>query len=83
MKSREIRIRKIQVNALANRKKSYTVRWVVAGQSRSRTFSARALADHFRSDLMQAANRGEAFDVESGLPESMIVEQSQSQVRPL
>ena len=76
MKSREVRIRKIQVNALANRKKSYTVRWVVAGQPRSRTFSARALADHFRSDLMQAANRGEAFDVESGLPESMIVEQS-------
>jgi integrase len=72
VKSREIRIRKIQVNSLANRKKSYTVRWVVASRPTSRTFATRALADHFRSDLMQAANRGEAFDVDSGLPDSMM-----------
>lgn len=72
MKSRDARLRKIQVNALANRKKSYTVRWVVANRPRSRTFTTRALADHFRSDLMQALNRGEAFDVDSGLPDSMV-----------
>jgi hypothetical protein len=29
MKSREVRVRKIQVNTLANRKKSYTTRWLV------------------------------------------------------
>ncbi|MEU7673869.1 site-specific integrase [Micromonospora taraxaci] len=72
MKSREVRIRGIQVNALAGRKKSYTVRWVVGAGPKSRTFGTRALADNFRSDLMQAANRGEAFDGDSGLPESMM-----------
>lgn len=68
MKSRNVRIRKLQVNQLANRKKSFTVRWVVAGIPRSRTFTTRALADNHRSDLMQAVNRGEAFDTKSGLP---------------
>lgn len=72
MKSREVRFRKIQINALAGRKKSYTVRWTVGGEPKSRTFTTRALADNFRSDLMQAANRGEAFDSDSGLPESMM-----------
>lgn len=72
MKSRDVRLRKIQVNMLANRRKSYTVRWVVANQARSRTFTSRALADHFRSDLMQAVNKGEAFDVDSGFPDSMV-----------
>ncbi|MEV4757306.1 site-specific integrase [Micromonospora sp. NPDC049559] len=41
-------------------------------EPKSRTFSTRALADNFRSDLMQAANRGESFDGDSGLPESMV-----------
>ncbi|HEX5996630.1 MAG TPA: hypothetical protein VFY84_15925 [Jiangellales bacterium] len=72
MKSRTVRLRKIQVNMLTNRRKSYTVRWVVANQAMSRTFASRALADHFRSDLMQAVNKGEAFDVDSGLPDSMM-----------
>jgi hypothetical protein len=52
---------------------SYTVRWVVASRPRSRTFTTRALADHFRSDRMQAINRGEAFDVDAGLPDSLYV----------
>jgi integrase len=72
VKSRDVRLRKIQVNMLAHRKKSYTVRWVVARRATSRTFATRALADHFRSDLMQAVNRGEAFDLDSGLPDSMV-----------
>ncbi|WP_234358905.1 hypothetical protein [Plantactinospora sp. BC1] len=72
MKSREVRIRGIQVNTLAKRKKSYTVRWVVGTEPKSRTFGTRALADNFRSDLMQAVNRGEAFDTDTGLPGSMV-----------
>jgi integrase len=72
MKTRRVRVRKIQINALANRRKSYTVRWVVASRPTSRTFATRALADHFRSDLMQALNRGEAFDLATGLPDSML-----------
>src|SRR4051812_42365208 len=72
MKSRDVRIRKLQANQLANRKKSYTVRWVVAGQPKSRTFATRALADNYRSDLMQAVNRGESFDSNSGVPDSLV-----------
>jgi integrase len=72
MKSRNVRVRAIQINTLARRKKSYTVRWVVESDPRSRTFSTRALADNFRSDLMQAINRGEAFDTDSGLPDSLV-----------
>ncbi|MEU7909271.1 site-specific integrase [Actinoplanes sp. NPDC049118] len=72
MKSRNVRVRAIQINALAGRKKSYTVRWVVEALPKSRTFSTRALADNHRSDLMQAINRGEAFDSDSGLPDSLV-----------
>lgn len=71
MKSRSVRIWEIRVNKGAGKKRTYSVRWVVAGREKARNFATRALADNFRSDLMQAANRGEAFDVDSGLPESM------------
>ncbi|MDM4784289.1 MULTISPECIES: tyrosine-type recombinase/integrase [unclassified Micromonospora] len=76
MKSRRVRIWAIKANAAGaagskKAKRSYTVRWVVAGREKSRTFVTRALADRFRSDLMQAANQGEAFDIDTGLPDSM------------
>lgn len=47
---------------------SYRVRWGVAGRERSRSFTTRKLADSFRSDLVAAARRGEAFDTGSGMP---------------
>lgn len=50
----------------------YRVRWVVAGRSRSRTFNTRALADSTRAELVSAARRGEAFDVETGQPTSQL-----------
>jgi integrase len=50
---------------------SYEVRWVVAGRQKSRTRRTKALAESFLSDLRQAAKSGEAFDSETGLPESM------------
>jgi integrase len=71
MKTCEVRVRKTQINTLTNRKKSYTVRWLVGVEPKSRTFATRALADNYRSELMQAINKGEAFDTESGLPDSM------------
>jgi hypothetical protein len=61
---------KIRVNKAA-KKRSYTVRWAVAGCEKSKNFTTRALADNYRSDLMQAINRGAAFDADSGLPDSM------------
>ena len=51
---------------------SYVVRWQVAGKRSSKTYRTKALAESFLSDLRQAAKRGEPFEVESGLPASMI-----------
>jgi integrase len=53
---------------------SYEVRWVVAGNEKSRTRRTKALADSFLSDLRQATKRGESFDIATGLPESMLNE---------
>ncbi|MFC6018435.1 tyrosine-type recombinase/integrase [Plantactinospora solaniradicis] len=71
MKSRAVRVWNIRVNK-SGKKKTYTVRWIVAGREKSRNFATRALADNFRSDLMQGINRGEAFDPATGLPDSMV-----------
>ncbi|MEV0419999.1 tyrosine-type recombinase/integrase [Streptosporangium canum] len=51
---------------------SYEVRWKVGGREKSKSYRAKALGENFLSDLRQAAKRGEAFDMETGLPESMI-----------
>jgi integrase len=72
MKTYDVRIWATKVNDLGSRKKSYTARWIVAGKYSSRTFAKRAQADRFRSDLMQATGKGEGFDTESALPESMM-----------
>jgi integrase len=47
------------------------VRWVVNNRRHGESFMARALAENFRSRLNQAARRGDAFDSQTGLPESM------------
>jgi hypothetical protein len=51
---------------------AYEVRWVVAGKQRSRSRRTRELAESFLADLRQAARRGEAFDLTTGLPLSVI-----------
>ncbi|WP_169983531.1 tyrosine-type recombinase/integrase [Microbispora sp. H10836] len=50
---------------------SYVTRWKVGPKEKSKTFRTKALAENFVSDLRQAAKRGEAFDLCTGLPESM------------
>jgi integrase len=52
--------------------RSWEVRWVVGGKPATRTRRTKALADAFVLDLRAAARRGESFDVETGLPESML-----------
>jgi integrase len=52
------------------RKRSHGVRWVVAGKSFSKWFEYDAQADNYRSQLIQAARKGEGFDTDTGLPES-------------
>jgi integrase len=51
--------------------RSYRVLWRVAGSRKGETFKSRALADSFRAELVAASRRGEAFDVDSGLPVAM------------
>ena len=54
------------------KRRPYGVRWVTAGKSHSEWFVTKALANSRRSQLMQAARAGEAFEIESGLPASEI-----------
>jgi integrase len=49
---------------------SYRVRWKTAGLGRRRTFRNKAQADVFRSELLAAARKGEAFSQETGEPVS-------------
>jgi integrase len=73
MRTTDVRVWQIQVNKYEkSKKKTYTARWTVKGRQHSKTFATRALADNLRSKLMQAMNRGEEFDTESGLPDSMV-----------
>lgn len=54
------------------KKTTYTVRWIVAGREKRSPHESYALADSFRSELVAAARRGEAFDTDSGFPLSML-----------
>ncbi len=51
---------------------TYTVRWSVGGKARRKSFRTAAMADSFRSDLVVAQRKGEAFEIEAGLPLSLI-----------
>ncbi|MBB2908771.1 integrase [Streptosporangium becharense] len=69
--SYDVKFWEIRRNA-SSKTPSYVVRWKVGGQERSKTLRTKALAESFLSDLRQAAKRGEAFDVETGLPLSLL-----------
>jgi integrase len=49
---------------------TYYVRWQVNGQVRKEPFRTVAQADSFRSELLTAARKGEAFSTETGRPVS-------------
>ncbi|MER6950447.1 site-specific integrase [Nonomuraea sp. NPDC000554] len=53
------------------RAKPYELRWKVGTEPKSKSFLTKALADHFRADLLKAAKKGEPFDTIIGLPASM------------
>ncbi len=50
---------------------TYYVRWTLDGKPWREVFKGKALAEGFRSDLVAAARKGEAFDLDSGLPISL------------
>lgn len=51
---------------------AWEVRWVVGGRPRSSSRRTKGLAEAFLAELRQAARAGEAFDVATGLPTSML-----------
>ncbi|MBB4933745.1 integrase [Lipingzhangella halophila] len=77
MKSYDVRFWTIKTNRKRNPKTgktkvvSHTVRWTVAGREKSKTYQNKPGAENFLSDLRQAAKDNEAFDIDSGLPDSL------------
>lgn len=55
-------------------KRPYNVRWTVEGKRHDQYFRTAALAESFRAELTRAAARGEAFDIDTGLPISKLRE---------
>jgi integrase len=60
-----------KIQTRKGRKTPYRVRWVVSGRQFGSSFVTMALAESFRATLITAARKGEGFDTDSGLPESM------------
>ena len=69
MLSHDVRVWGIRTNKNKGRP-TYTLRWSVVGKDFPQTFTVKALAESRRMELMAAQRRGEAFDDETGLPES-------------
>ncbi|WP_128382393.1 tyrosine-type recombinase/integrase [Streptomyces cavernae] len=67
--SHDVRIWNIRVRKGA-RKTSYVVRWIVKGEEFQDTFTSSGQADSFRSNLVTASRKGEAFSTTTGLPVS-------------
>jgi integrase len=61
-----------QIETRKGKTVTYRVRWVVAGRQFSDSFTTKELAESHRAKLRAAARRGEGFDTETGLPESMV-----------
>ena len=47
-------------------RKTFEVRWRVAGGDKSRSFMSQALADSYRAELVRAARKGLAFTPTTG-----------------
>jgi len=50
------------------RRRPFQVRWQAAGQTRSKSFPTRGLADGYRAELVRAARQGLEFDPATGEP---------------
>ncbi|WP_432019354.1 tyrosine-type recombinase/integrase [Streptomyces sp. 1222.5] len=70
MKSYKVAVWKLSINRSAKRP-THLVRWSVDGQPFHESYKTKALADRFRSQLLRAADKGEAFDTVTGLPDSL------------
>lgn len=66
----DVRMHKTDVYE-GKRGNTYYVRWNVAGKAWKEPFKNSTLAESFRSELVAASRKGEAFDIETGRPVSM------------
>src|SRR3954453_15347480 len=69
--SYDVRIFKVEARK-GTRGTTYRLRWIVGGKRFGNSFATARLADSFRSVLMQASSKGEAFDLATGRPMSEI-----------
>ncbi|WP_329230914.1 tyrosine-type recombinase/integrase [Streptomyces canus] len=65
-------VRLWKVSKVNRKARPYQLRWVVGGKVSSATFATSTLAENRRNELWQAMRRGEAFEIESGQPESEV-----------
>lgn len=70
MKSYKVRFKDIRPGK-AKTKRTWELRWIVGTKEHSETYANKESAKNRLSDLRQAAKNGEAFDTETGLPDSM------------
>ena len=63
-----VRVFGIQSRRSEGRAKPWVVRWEIDGRRTSRSFTTKALAERYRSELIVAHDRGERFDRASGEP---------------
>jgi integrase len=70
----DVRIWKLRARKRA-KGTTYSQPWVVGPREHYRNYATKALGESFRASLITAARNGEAFDVDSGLPLSMLREQ--------
>src|SRR6266508_2910591 len=66
MRTYKVRIWRLTTTPAGNPR----VRWVTDGKEHSEAFPNVPLAESFRSELISAQRRGEAFDIRTGLPVS-------------
>lgn len=57
---------------------TYAVRWSVDGRPCKSRFATKALAESFRAELVTAVRKGEAFDVATGRPTSLLRRQAET-----
>ncbi|MEU8140255.1 hypothetical protein [Streptodolium elevatio] len=69
MKSYKVRIWDLAF--WAHRKSPHGVRWTVEGKPYSSWFARKSPADKYRGKLLAALDKGEPFDTETGLPDSL------------
>lgn len=81
----DVRVWDIQERPRKGGGSSWLVRWKVAGRAKpnSHTFRAKRAAESRHAQILTAARRGEAFDVETGLPVSELREHLAATAPPL